>query len=265
MISRIWKELLILLLVFGLIWAVFTYFTWDWDSDITSLSIEKEEELSDYLIDHIFDRYDAVADDYVDSALLIITDRLLESLDSSDYDYKIWVLETSEVNAFATLGGNIFLFSGLFDFVESPEELSAVLAHEIGHVEHRHVIDKLTQQLGLEVLFSILTGGDPILLSEVSKLLVSTSFDRRKEREADEFAMELAKNANINPRRLAQFFLKVSKKQGEITENLEIIMTHPHSNSRIKAASDYELDDDFEEIPFDIDWDKLKRQLKERS
>ncbi len=261
MITKIWKELLILIVAFGIIWGVFVYFSFDWDTEITSLSVEKEEKLSDYLIDNIFDRYDEVSNSYVDTAMQVITERLLESLDSSDYDYKIWVLNSSEVNAFATLGGNIFVFSGLFDFVKSPEELSVVLAHEIGHVEHRHVVDKLTQKLGLEVLLSIITGGDPLLLSEVSKLLVSTSFDRRKEREADDFALALSEKSGINPRRLAQFFLKISQKQGDITENLEMIMTHPHSNSRIKAASDYELPDEFEEKPFDLDWDKLKTNL----
>lgn len=162
-----------LLVAFGIIWVSFIYFSWDWDTDVTTLSVEKEEKLSDYLIENIFDRYTEISNSYVDTAMQVITERLLESLDSSDYDYKIWVLNSSEVNAFATLGGNIFVFSGLFDFVESPEELSVVLAHEIGHVEQRHVVDKLTQQLGLEVLFSIITGGDPILLSEVSKILVT--------------------------------------------------------------------------------------------
>jgi len=161
------------------------------------------------------------------------------------------------------LGGNIFIFSGLFDFVQSPEELSVVLAHEIGHVEHRHVVDKLIQQLGFEVMFSIVTGSDPLLVSEVSKLLVTTSFDRRKEREADDFALALSEKSEINPRRLAQFFLKVDRKQSEVMDKLEIVMTHPHSKSRIKAASDYELSDDFEERPFDLDWEKLRERLRE--
>ena len=261
MIAKIWKELLIIVLAFGALWAVFVYFSFDWDTEITTLSVEKEEKLSDYLIENMFDRYDEAGNSYVDSAMLVITGRLLESLDGSDYDYKIWVLKTSEVNAFATLGGNIFVFSGLFDFVESPEELAVVLAHEIGHVEHRHVVDKLIQQLGLEVLFSIITGGDPILLSEVSKLLVSSSFDRRKEQEADDFALELSEKSGINPRRLAQFFLKLNQSQGSGAEALEIIMTHPHSNSRIKAASDYELPEKFEEKLFDLDWEKLKKGL----
>ncbi len=253
----IWKELIILIAVFVAIWFALSYFSFDFamgDSE-NLLSAEKESEIADMMLDMTLSQYDIEEDSAINATVNVITKRLLDQVDSSQYNYTFRVIKNAQVNAFATLGGNIFIFTGLIEFVESPEELAMILAHEIGHVEQRHVVDKLIQQLGMEALFSIITGGDPLILSEVSKLLVTTSFDRKKEKEADDFAFDLALKSKINPHRMAQFFIRTLKKGSSYPEQIEIIMTHPHSNARVKKASEVELPEGFEEEPFEIEWD----------
>jgi predicted Zn-dependent protease len=256
----IWRDLTILVGIFGLIWFVFSFFPFWIDKEDMRMSYEKEAELGDYLEDFTFKEYKVEEDSIINDAIKLITDRLLTSLDSSEYDYKFTVLKSDVKNAFATLNGNVYIFNGIIDFVESPEELALILSHEIGHVEKRHVVDKITQKLGLEALFAILTGGDPVLLSEVSKLMVSSSFDRKKEAEADEFAFELAINSQLNPRRLAQFFIRTLDESSQI--DLKILNSHPHSKKRVQSASEFELPENFEEKTFDIDWEQVKESLK---
>ena len=46
--------------------------------------------------------------------------------------------DSDVVNAFATVGGNLFFFRGLIDLIDSEDEMAAVMGHEIAHVKHRH-------------------------------------------------------------------------------------------------------------------------------
>ncbi|MEP2024602.1 MAG: M48 family metallopeptidase [Reichenbachiella sp.] len=256
------RELGILIAIFAMIWAGFSYYNYDRIENPFTISLEKEAKLSDFMNKHLMTDFEFIHNQSLDSTIQIITDRLLSNLDSAQYEYKFHIINESEANAFTTLDGNIYIFSGLINEVTSAEELALILAHEIGHAEHKHVVDKLIKTIGIEALFSIMTGGDPVLISEISKLTMSTSFDRLNEEEADDFALELAFDSQINPRRLAQFFIKMkSKNQSIIQEKLEFISTHPMSNDRIKKSSDFELSDDFEEVPIPLDWEVVKGYL----
>ncbi|WP_420581194.1 M48 family metallopeptidase [Reichenbachiella sp.] len=256
------KELAILIAIFVALWAGFSYYNYEKIENPFSISLEKEAELSDFINKHLMTDFEFVQNQSLDSSIQIISDRLLSNLDSSQYEYKFHIVDESEANAFTTLNGNIYIFSGLIREVSSAEELALILAHEFGHAENKHVVEKLVKTIGMEALFSILTGGDPVLISEISKLTLSTSFDRMNEEEADDFALSLAYSSQINPRRLAQFFLKMkAKDQSALQEKLEFISTHPMSNDRIKKSSDYKLPDDFEEMPIPLDWEEVKSYL----
>jgi predicted Zn-dependent protease len=121
-----------------------------------------------------------------------VSKRLKQQIPASAYDYNIIVLDDTQVNAFTIPGGNIYVFKGLISFCDSPEQLAAVLAHEMGHVEKRHTVNRLVREFGLSILFSIITGGDGVLLSDLYQTLISTGFSRSQEKEADQFALELA-------------------------------------------------------------------------
>src|SRR5690606_14150945 len=103
----------------------------------------------------------------VDSALDVINSRLLDALGNSEYDHHIWVVKNDEVNAVTLPGGYVLVYSGLIRFSESPEEVAAVIAHELGHVEERHVVGRLIKEFGLQILFSVLSGGDAVLVGEL--------------------------------------------------------------------------------------------------
>jgi predicted Zn-dependent protease len=106
-----------------------------------------------------------------------------------------------------------------------------------------------------------MTGGDSVLLSDVYQTLISTGFSRSQEKEADQFALELLEDANISPKSIASFFRKLNRENLAYNEKIELIMTHPHNNARIKASLAYEVDVDFKEIPLDLNWEKIKRAL----
>jgi predicted Zn-dependent protease len=237
---------------------------WFYSDKKTSLiSFEQEIALGELVAAHIISAQykEPLTSKTIDSMMWAVSKRLQQQIPATAYDYTIVVLDDPQVNAFTIPGGNIYVFKGLISFCDSPEELAAVLAHEMGHVEKRHTVDRLVREFGLSILFSIMTGGDSVLLSDVYQTLISTGFSRSQEKEADQFALELLEDANISPKSIASFFRKLNRENLAYNEKIELIMTHPHNNARIKASLAYEVDVDFKEIPLDLNWEKIKRAL----
>lgn len=252
------RDLLILLGVFGLIWLVFSLFTYP--EDPTLLSVEKELKLGEGYLDLVLlnPTFGEFENPLIDSAVNVIGDRLIGGLEDSEYTYNFVVFESEMINAFTVPGGNILISTGLIRFCDTPEELASVMAHEMGHVEKRHVIVRLVKELGIEILSS----GDPYVIGEVTRLLTSTSFDRKQEEEADLFASGLLEMSFIEPRILATFFRKLEEETGnELMEHFEIISTHPNLRSRIRGALSYTPEEAFEEEALELDWAKIKREL----
>ncbi len=227
------------------------------------ISYEQENKLGNVFNSMVLNQYSVIQDNAADTALHQITDRLTQALDSSAYRYQFVILKSDQINAFTLPGGNIFVFSGLIELTETPEELAAVLAHEIGHAEKRHVVSKLVKELSFTVLLSTLSGGDPGLVAQILKQIVGNSFGREQENEADRFGMRLLEKANISPKNIARFFERLNSKDLDYDENMEILMTHPHNNKRIEEARRYKTKNNFHPMPFEINWKNVRQSLKE--
>lgn len=254
-------DLLILVGIAVLIWGVFTIFPIIPDDSGIEVSIEQEEKFGKLIVDNII--YDnpgikVISNKLLDSAMNIIMMRLETGLHTSDYDYKIILIESKTINAAALPGGYILVFSELINITEKPEELAAVIAHEIGHVEKRHVISRIIKELGL----SILLNGDSMVLCEVFKYATSTAFSRQQESEADDFSLKLMEKSRIHPIVMATIFRKFKEKIRDYPDNLEILSTHPNINSRIKAAMNYKVKKNFKSNEFELDWERIKEVIK---
>lgn len=225
------------------------------------LSVENEEKLGELMKDGIWDNFDRVNDPVVEDAMQKITDRLLASLDSTPYHYHFRVIDNDEINAFTIPGGNIYVFSGLIRNAETPEEVAAVLSHEIGHAEQRHVVKKLVKEFSLAAIVTVLAGGDPGLIIQIMQQVIGSKFDRSQEEEADLYGLKLLEKSRIDPEHLADFFRRLNDKDLSYNENLEFLMTHPHNDARIDKVESYRTGADFSEEKLDIDWKAVKRAL----
>jgi predicted Zn-dependent protease len=255
------RDCAILVAIFGLIWAGFTYFPVIFPEDTDfGISIEQEEKLGNLIVENILDDKSTkiASNPTLDSAMHVITKRLISNIGPTDYEYKIKVIDNPQINAFTLPGGNIFVYSGLIEFSEDPEEVAAVLAHEIGHAEKRHVVKKLVKELGIAIVFSVLTGGDAVILKEVTRTAASTVFDRGQEKEADDYSFALMERSKLEPKAMATFFRRINDKFGGPNESMEILMTHPNNNSRIKASLEYQLQKNFKSEKFNLDWKAVK-------
>ena len=258
---KTYRELFILLVIFGGLWAVAVYYFSEKEADTNSglLSAKNKIKLADYLHNNFISENEVYFHQEVDSAVSVILNRLSRG-DSTVINYQLSILQSEETNAFATLDGRIYVFTGLLKKCESPEMLAAVLAHEMGHIENEHLVQRLINELGATLLLSVLTGGDPIMVSELGKTAVSLHFNREQEREADEFGRNLLVRSNIDPVRFAQFMMIIKREEGQ-ANSFAFINTHPAVDERILSSTSYKVPADFKELKFEIDWERVQSIL----
>jgi predicted Zn-dependent protease len=258
--NRNLRDLAVMVIIALVIWAGFTYFSNTTEKQ-DLVSLDQEADIADYFNRQIFNEFDSIGESITDSVMNILLDRLSKGMDTVSYDYNIYVLKSEQVNAFTAFNGQLFVFTGLIEETESAEELAAVLAHELAHAENRHVIKNLIKEVGLNSLILIISGGDPVVMQEITKMVVSGGFSRRMETEADEYAIRYLKATNINPNRLTQFFLKLMQKKRELPEGLEWISSHPALKERIEFVTE-NVGNSIQEIPIDVDWKRFKSLVK---
>jgi predicted Zn-dependent protease len=252
--QKIWRDALFLIIGFAALWAVFAYFSKPVSLPDEYIPQDKKEKIADWIEEQVSKSFGVVENHQWQEALNEIILRLNTSEKIKQSGYEIIILDNSNINAFATLGTKIYVFRGLMEQVEQHEEIAAVIAHEMAHVELNHVEQKLITEFGLAVLTGILTGGDLALSRQILKDITSGAFSRAKEREADDFALDLLHDRGINPSYMGIVFKKLKDSQANLPGvNIEILSTHPDISKRIKKAFEYEKEN-FEEKAFETIW-----------
>ncbi len=168
-------------------------------------------------------------------------DRLTARL-GGDRDFRqavsVSVLDHELINAFALPGGYVVLFRGLIEAAEGPDEVAAVLAHEIGHVISRDPTRNALRSAGsigvLGLLFGDFAGGAVVLF--LAERLISAQYSQAAEAAADRFAHEVLEQANISPSALADMFERMREKHGDHDGVAAHFLSHPALSERIEAA-----------------------------
>lgn len=169
-------------------------------------------------------------------ALAELTRRLAPA--ASPHPFEVRVANLEMINAFALPGGQIVIAGGLIRFAESPDELAGILAHEMGHVLHRHSTAALIEALGLAFLFGLMLGDTGTgLLEEAGGALVGLHLRREAEAEADERALALLEQAGLSSQGLANFFERMQREYRDEPAVLRHFSTHPPSEIRQRLAA----------------------------
>lgn len=145
-------------------------------------------------------------------------------------------------NAFALPGGDVVLTDELLTLLDdTPDAVLTVLAHELGHVQHRHGLRMLLHAGAVGVVASVIVGDFSTLLAAAPALLASNAYSRDNEREADFYGRALARAGGVDTSRMAVFFERIAKKRGEPGEQSPIaiaISTHPADDERVRFFSE---------------------------
>lgn len=181
---------------------------------------------------------DPAVTDYVNE----IAARLVKQLGAQEFDYRFFVVQSGQLNAFAVPGGNIFIYSGLLARVKSDDELAGVLAHEIGHVHGHHIVRMQSQGWAWNaaaLLGMLLTAVNPVLgaagiaAAQTAQLKYSRDF----EQEADYLGLRYATEAGYDPHALASFFKELLAQQRLNPTNVPAYMlSHPLTEERVSKV-----------------------------
>jgi len=128
--------------------------------------------------------------------------------------YHVAILESNEINAFATSGGHIFITKGLLNIAKTEDALASVIAHEVAHVQLRHGIKSIKSSRITEALLLTATAGISNMrgfdvnemtdvfsesVSEIMQTMVNSGYSREQEYEADIAAMYLLARTGYQP------------------------------------------------------------------
>lgn len=143
-------------------------------------------------------------------------------------------------NAFALPGGAIVITDGMVDKAESLDEVAAVLAHEIGHVERRHAMRHLLQDSAVAVVAATITADAASLSVAVAglpALLARAKYSRTFETEADDYAFQLLKRHGRSPETFATFMERlVAEADEDKKRRFAFLSTHPVTAERVQRA-----------------------------
>ncbi len=140
-------------------------------------------------------------------------------------------------NAFALPSGIIVVTDKLVLLVQHQNELIGVLAHEIGHVKHRHALRTLLQNSAVSLLVASVAG-DLTSLTELSaalpKLLVEAGYSRDFETEADQFALQYMLEHDIPPTHFVEILIRIEEETVHEGKVSNYLVSHPMTSQRIR-------------------------------
>ena len=161
-----------------------------------------------------------------------IGQRLAQKSARPNITYTFQVVNDKSINAFATMGGFVYIHTGLMTEADNEAELASVVAHEIGHIAGRHAIEQMRQQALTRGLLSA-TGLDERAAVQIGvQLALNLPNSREDEFEADQLGLGNLKRAGYAPSGMVSFMKKLGKKGGSVPTFLS---THPATSDRVAA------------------------------
>lgn len=156
--------------------------------------------------------------------------------------YRILIRDGGKLgpNAFALPGGDIVVTDALVKLMhDEPQAVTGVLAHELGHVKHRHGLRQAAQAAALGAIAGLVLGDFSFLLASAPAMLAQMDYSRDFERQADLYARDLLRGAGIDPRVMVVFFERIEKiADDEERHGLPIAFSsHPANAQRIAFFS----------------------------
>ena len=154
--------------------------------------------------------------------------------------YRLVVIRTDAVNAMAFPGSVIAFTDGMLRCVRSATEVTAILAHEIGHIENRDHLRSLGVVIGVRVALAALLGGGEGIATVLTERLLASAHSRRRESAADEFAVERLAAVGLDGESLARALASLERAAtsrgpaaGESAPLRSFLETHPASSDRM--------------------------------
>ena len=171
---------------------------------------------------------------------------ILSHSQKAPFDFRFSIVKDSSINAFATPGGYIYVNRGLINLVENESQLAGVLAHEIAHVNARHIADIIdkSKKISIATLAAILAGaflgGGGEAFAAITTFSIagathlSLKYSREHEEEADRLGISYLVSAGYDGKAMLDF-LKIMRRYEFYSNSVpSYFLTHPGTDERIR-------------------------------
>jgi predicted Zn-dependent protease len=169
--------------------------------------------------------------------------RIADKSSRPDLPWSFGILDTPSINAFAAPGGKVLITAGLFDLLETEDELAAVLGHEVAHVARQHHWELIKQQKlisGATDMVATNTESDNALanaafdaMSDFFKQMINSGIDKGGEYEADSDGVILAANAGYDSTAMLGVLEKLANASESGNDVSFLFQTHPSAEDRV--------------------------------
>ena len=208
---------------------------------MTTPASEKEHE-------RILASYGGVYNDpKLESLVSKTVERLVAASERPDQAYKVTILNSGAVNAFALPTGQLYVTRGLIALASDTSELSSVLSHEMAHVLAKHAAQREDQARQAAIVDKVVTdmGSDPeVTAFTIAKNKISmANFSRSQEIEADAMGVEISAHAHFDPYGASRFLASMERnaelkvgKAGLDPRAQDFLSSHPATPERVEKA-----------------------------
>lgn len=224
-------------LIIGLVVAVST--------SACAVSTQEEVQLGAEYSAQINQQLPIVQDLEINRYVNVLGDSIAKLADDRGLDYRFYIVNAAEVNAFAVPGGFIYVNRGLIDRTQNLSQLAGVLGHEIGHVVRRHSVQQMQKAQGANIglvlgctLLNVCGSQAAQAAIQVGGSALFAKFGRDDEREADVDAVASVVRAGIHPKGIPEMFqILLNERQGGSPGAVEgWFSTHPGEEERIQQT-----------------------------
>lgn len=210
-----------------------------------AVSTQQEVDMGAQYAQQINSQLPLLDDAEVSRYINVLGNQVAHVADDRNLEWHFYVVNATEVNAFAVPGGYVYVNRGLIERAQNMSQLAGVLGHEIGHVTHRHSVKQMQQQqgaqfgvtLGCVLAPSFCNSGLGSTAINVGATAVFAKFSRGDESEADQAGIQYTTRAGIDPRGIPQMFrILLEERQSRPGAVEAWFATHPLEEDRIQAT-----------------------------
>lgn len=159
-----------------------------------------------------------------------IGQRLVEAGSRRKVNYRFQVVDDSKVNAFATMGGRVYVTTGLIGAADNEAQLASVIGHEIAHIEKKHLVKQIRKTMVAQGLTTAVTGSNRSQVANIGiNLLVSRPQSRSDEYDADREGLRILREADYATSAMPVFMRKLISSRSTPT----FLSTHPAVPDRV--------------------------------
>ncbi len=210
-----------------------------------SFTIQDEKKLGKEFYEKLKDKNIFLNDPNAAAYIDRIGRLLLEHGEKSFFDFTFTIIDSSAINAFATPGGYVYVYSGLIELADNESQLAGVLAHEIGHIKARHIAKTIeaSKKINIATIAAVIAGaflgGGGELTAAVASFSMATAttlnlkYSREHEEEADRLGMQYLVSTGYNGKGMLDFLKNMRRYEYYSNSVPSYFLTHPGTGHRI--------------------------------